>query len=199
MLLAQSLLFGLAAVRRRLWLGAALMGVGVGLQGVTSTTRFGELMRRLGRGRIGGLTSLAPTTGGIVGAVVGGVVSQRLGTEAGFLMLARGACGNVLSCTCGGCVQRARLAEHRRGDGVSSPSLADSSHAHRGCWLTAEMEWTPPLLAMVRGRRQGLACGGLGVPRVVTRQPPIADRRSRDECHDVRTGCSEASVPDVLG
>jgi MFS family permease len=63
------------------------MGVGVGLQGVTSTTRFGELMRRLGRGRIGGLTSLAPTTGGIVGAVAGGVISQRLGTEAGFLLL----------------------------------------------------------------------------------------------------------------
>ena len=64
------------------------MGLGVGLQGVTSTTRFGELMRRLGRGRIGGLTSLAPTTGGIVGAVLGGVLSQHLGIEAGFLLLA---------------------------------------------------------------------------------------------------------------
>jgi MFS family permease len=73
-----------------LWFGAALMGVGVGLQGVTSTTRFGELMRRLGRGRIGGLTSLAPTSGGIVGAVLGGVVSQHLGIEAGFLLLAVG-------------------------------------------------------------------------------------------------------------
>lgn len=87
MLLAQSLLYGLGGGPWALWLGAALMGVGVGLQGVTSTTRFGELMRRLGRGRIGGLTSLAPTTGGIVGAVAGGVVSQRLGTEAGFLLL----------------------------------------------------------------------------------------------------------------
>ena len=64
------------------------MGAGVGLQGVTSTTRFGELMRRLGRGRIGGLTSLAPTTGGIVGAVLGGVLSQHFGIEAGFMVLA---------------------------------------------------------------------------------------------------------------
>ncbi|HEU5296219.1 MAG TPA: MFS transporter [Burkholderiaceae bacterium] len=88
LLLAQSLLYGLSTQPPGLWLGAALMGVGVGLQGVTSTTRFGELMRRLGRGRIGGLTSLAPTTGGIVGAVVGGVVSQHLGYEAGFLILA---------------------------------------------------------------------------------------------------------------
>jgi len=88
LLLAQSLLYGLGSAPAGLWLGAALMGIGVGLQGVTSTNRFGELMRRLGRGRIGGLTSLAPTSGGIVGAVVGGVVSQHLGIEAGFLLLA---------------------------------------------------------------------------------------------------------------
>jgi len=88
MLLAQSLLYGFGNGPWALWLGAALMGVGVGLQGVTSTTRFGELMRRLGRGRIGGLTSLAPTTGGIVGAVLGGFVSQHWGIEAGFLILA---------------------------------------------------------------------------------------------------------------
>jgi MFS family permease len=66
------------------------MGIGVGLQGVTSTTRFGELMQRHGRGRIGGLSSLAPTCGGILGAVAGGVVSQHLGTEAGFLLLGAG-------------------------------------------------------------------------------------------------------------
>ena len=87
MLLAQSLLFGLGHAAMALWIGAALMGVGVGLQGVTSTTRFGELMQRHGRGRIGGLSSLAPTAGGITGAVAGGVVSQHLGTEAGFLLL----------------------------------------------------------------------------------------------------------------
>jgi hypothetical protein len=61
MLLAQSLLFGFGHAAAALWIGAALMGVGVGLQGVTSTTRFGELMQRHGRGRIGGLSSLAPT------------------------------------------------------------------------------------------------------------------------------------------
>ena len=90
MLLAQSLLYGWGSGPAALWLGAALMGVGVGLQGVTSTTRFAELMRRHGRGRIGGLSSLAPTSGGIIGAVVGGVVSQHLGIEAGFLLLALG-------------------------------------------------------------------------------------------------------------
>lgn len=90
MLLLQSLLYGLSTDPAGLWLGAAVMGLGVGLQGVTSTTRFGEMVRRLGRGRIGGLSSLAPTSGGIIGAVVGGVVGQHLGIEAGFLLLGAG-------------------------------------------------------------------------------------------------------------
>jgi MFS family permease len=90
MLLAQSLLFGLSHAAAALWVGAALMGIGVGLQGVASTTRFGQLMQRHGRGRIGGLSALAPMCGGIIGAVLGGVVSQHLGTEAGFLLLGLG-------------------------------------------------------------------------------------------------------------
>jgi MFS family permease len=102
MLLAQSLLFGLGHSAAALWTGAALMGIGVGLQGVTSTTRFGELMQRHGRGRIGGLSSLAPTAGGITGAVAGGVVSQHLGTAAGFLLLGL---GHVAMCV----VQLARM------------------------------------------------------------------------------------------
>jgi len=88
LLLAQSALYGFGYTPALLWLGAGLMGIGVGLQGVTSTTRFAEMMRRHGRGRIGGLSSLAPTSGGIVGAVVGGVVSQHFGIEAGFVLLA---------------------------------------------------------------------------------------------------------------
>lgn len=87
LLTAQSLLYGTDLGAPALWLGAALMGVGVGLQGVTSTTRFAELMRRLGRGRIAGVTSLAPTSGGILGAVAGGVVSQHFGSDRGFLLL----------------------------------------------------------------------------------------------------------------
>lgn len=90
MLLAQSLLYGLGNGPWALWAGAALMGAGVGLQGVTSTTRFAELMRRYGRGRIGGLSALAPTSGGIIGAVAGGVISQHFGAAAGFLLLGLG-------------------------------------------------------------------------------------------------------------
>ena len=88
LMLAQALLFALGGHVWALWLGAALMGLGVGLQGLTSTARFAELMQQFGRGRVGGLTSVAPTAGGMVGAVGGGVLSQQLGIEAGFGVLA---------------------------------------------------------------------------------------------------------------
>lgn len=88
LLLAQGLLFGLGSTPAALWLGAALMGLGVGLQGLTSTSRFAQLMQQHGRGRVGGLTSVAPTAGGMVGAMGGGLLSQHLGVPAGFIGLA---------------------------------------------------------------------------------------------------------------
>ena len=88
LLCVQGLLCGLATGPAALWVAAALSGTGLGLQGLTSTARFGALLVRFGRGRIGGLTSLGAPAGGVIGAMLGGVVSQRLGTEAGFLVLA---------------------------------------------------------------------------------------------------------------
>lgn len=90
LLTIQGLLCGLATGPLPLWIGAALSGIGLGFQGVTSTTRFAAFLQRHGRGRIGGLTSLGPPAGGVIGVMAGGVVSQRLGTQAGFLLLAAG-------------------------------------------------------------------------------------------------------------
>jgi MFS family permease len=89
-LLGQNLLYGLGTGPTALWIGAALSGLGLGLQGLTSTTRFGAFLVRFGRGRIGGLTSLGPPAGGVIGSMLGGVVSQRLGIETVFLILAAG-------------------------------------------------------------------------------------------------------------
>ena len=86
-LAAQGLLCGLSASPLGLWTGAALMGLGMGVQGLTSTTRYADLMREHGRGRVAGLGSIAPPAGGVLGAVGGGVVSQHWGTEAGFTLL----------------------------------------------------------------------------------------------------------------
>jgi hypothetical protein len=90
LLLGQTLLYALGNGPLALWTGAALSGLGLGLQGLTSTTRFGAFMVRFGRGRIGGLTSLGAPAGGLLGSMGGGLVSQRLGTETGFLLLAAG-------------------------------------------------------------------------------------------------------------
>ncbi|MFO1329188.1 MAG: MFS transporter [Rubrivivax sp.] len=87
LLALQGLLCGLGGSPAGLWAGAALMGLGMGVQGLTSTTRYAGLMRDHGRGLVGGLGSLAPPAGGVLGAVGGGLVSQRWGTEAGFTAL----------------------------------------------------------------------------------------------------------------
>ncbi|WP_186511107.1 MFS transporter [Caenimonas sedimenti] len=87
LLAAECLLYGLAPQPMMLWIGAGLMGVGVGVQGLLSTARFADMMRQYGRGRIGGLTAVAPPAGGVLGAIGGGVLSQHLGIAAGFLAL----------------------------------------------------------------------------------------------------------------
>lgn len=73
-----------------MWLGAALMGAGMGLQGLLNTGRFAELLREHGSSRIVGLGAIAPPAGGVIGGVVGGQVSQHLGAGTGFLLLALG-------------------------------------------------------------------------------------------------------------
>lgn len=87
LLAAQSLVFALAPRPAALWAASAAMGFGLGIQGLLSTNRFAELMREHGRGRIGGLASLAAPAGGVLGAIGGGVASQHFGPEAGFLAL----------------------------------------------------------------------------------------------------------------
>jgi MFS family permease len=71
-----------------LWLGALLLGCGLGLQHLTSVARFAGLAQELGRGRSGGMFSLAGPAGGLVGAVLGGLLNQYFGLLAGFHVLA---------------------------------------------------------------------------------------------------------------
>ena len=71
-----------------LWTAAALLGLGLGLQHVTSIARFSALTQELGRGRVGGLSTLAGPGGALTGAVLGGVLNQHFGLLAGFRVLA---------------------------------------------------------------------------------------------------------------
>jgi MFS family permease len=84
----QSILFAWAPHPLALWLGAAFLGIGGGIQGLLSTRKFAELVKRYGRGRIAGMTSLAAPAGGALGAVGGGLASQHLGPQLGFVVLA---------------------------------------------------------------------------------------------------------------
>jgi MFS family permease len=70
-----------------LWAGALLLGLGLGVQHLTSVARFAKLAQELGRGRTGGMFSLAGPSGGLVGAVLGGLLSQQFGMLAGFHVL----------------------------------------------------------------------------------------------------------------
>ncbi|HSW07472.1 MFS transporter [Aquabacterium sp.] len=87
LLLGQALLLAFARSPAWLWGGAALLGVGLGLQQLSSVTRYGQLMKELGRGHGGGLSSMAGPAGGLSGSVLGGLLSQQWGLPAGFRVL----------------------------------------------------------------------------------------------------------------
>lgn len=87
LLLATQLLFAFPVSIAALWCGAVLLGMGLGIQHVTSVNRFAALTQELGRGRVGGMFSLAGPSGGVAGAMLGGVLSQHFGMLAGFRVL----------------------------------------------------------------------------------------------------------------
>ncbi|WP_437618725.1 hypothetical protein [Sorangium sp. So ce1151] len=69
-------------------MGAVLLGLGLGVQHLTSVNRFAALTAELGRGRVGGLFSLSGPAGSLIGAVAGGSLEQRFGLLSGFRVLA---------------------------------------------------------------------------------------------------------------
>jgi predicted MFS family arabinose efflux permease len=88
LLLAAELLLANPFGPTALWAGALLLGLGLGLQHLTSVARFARLAQELGRGRTGGMFSLAGPSGGLVGAVAGGLLNQHFGMLAGYHVLA---------------------------------------------------------------------------------------------------------------
>ncbi|WP_437904681.1 MFS transporter [Sorangium sp. So ce327] len=88
LLLATELLLAFPLGVASLWIGAVLLGLGLGVQHLTSVNRFAALTAELGRGRVGGLFSLSGPAGGLIGAVAGGSLGQRFGLFSGFRVLA---------------------------------------------------------------------------------------------------------------
>jgi MFS family permease len=88
LLLATELLLAFPLGVGSLYAASALLGLGLGVQHLTSVNRFAALTAELGRGRVGGLFSLSGPAGGLIGAVAGGFLGQRYGLLSGFRVLA---------------------------------------------------------------------------------------------------------------
>lgn len=88
LIFSADLFLGLPVSVASLWVGAALLGVGVGIQHLTSVGRFALLARELGSGRVGGLFSFAGPVGGLLGSVAGGFLGQHFGLLVGFRVMA---------------------------------------------------------------------------------------------------------------
>lgn len=88
MLLCAELLLANPLHPAMLWMGALLLGLGLGIQQLTCVAQFARLAQELGRGRTGGMFSLAGPSGALVGAVAGGLLNQHFGMLAGFHVLA---------------------------------------------------------------------------------------------------------------
>jgi MFS family permease len=88
LLFATELLLAFPVGVASLYGAAALLGLGLGVQHLTSVNRFAALTAELGRGRVGGLFSLSGPAGGLIGAVAGGFLGQRFGLLSGFRVLA---------------------------------------------------------------------------------------------------------------
>jgi MFS family permease len=90
LLLLQAALLGWGSHAHALWLGSALLGLGLGVQSLANVARVARLMQQFGRGAVSGLASIGPPAGGVLGAMGGGLVAQAWGSAAGFKLLALG-------------------------------------------------------------------------------------------------------------
>ncbi|MFC7095443.1 MFS transporter [Jeongeupia naejangsanensis] len=79
------LLIGLARAPVLLWLGAPLLGLGLGIQQIANLARFARIGARLGRGKVAGLMALVGPAGGLFGSVAGGVLGELFGLQPLFL------------------------------------------------------------------------------------------------------------------
>lgn len=68
-----------------LWLGATLLGIGLGILQVINVSRFAVIGGILGRGRIAGINAFVGPAGGIVGSFMGGVIGHWLPLQWCFL------------------------------------------------------------------------------------------------------------------
>ncbi len=80
-------LLGLASVVPLLWLGAILLGLGLGMLQIVNISGFAEAGSRLGQGRVAGLNTFFAPAGGLTGSMAGGFIGHYFGLQTTFLFL----------------------------------------------------------------------------------------------------------------
>lgn len=81
---------GLARQLPLLWLGALLLGLGLGSVQIATLTQYARLGARTGHGRISGISALVGPSGGVLGNLLGGSLAKWLGLSQVFLLVATG-------------------------------------------------------------------------------------------------------------
>ena len=87
---AALLLLGSAGGPGWLWLGSLALGLGLGVVQLSTLTRYAELGRQAGYGRVSGLSALVGPSGGLFGSLFGGVLGNQVGLPCTFLVAGAG-------------------------------------------------------------------------------------------------------------
>jgi len=73
-----------------LWVGSLGLGLGLGVVQITTLTRYAELGRRAGYGKVSGLSALVGPSGGLLGSLFGGLLGKWVGLPSTFLIAGAG-------------------------------------------------------------------------------------------------------------
>jgi predicted MFS family arabinose efflux permease len=81
-------LLGSTAQPSLLWLGALILGLGLGSVQIATLTRYAQIGLRTGYGKVSGFNALVGPAGGVLGGLVGGNAAHWLGLQTVFLVAA---------------------------------------------------------------------------------------------------------------
>lgn len=82
------LILGAAAKDWMLWLGAIVLGMGLGMLQIMTISWFAKVGAQRGQGRIAGLTTFVGPAGGLVGSIIGGAVGHWFNLQIMFFLMA---------------------------------------------------------------------------------------------------------------
>jgi predicted MFS family arabinose efflux permease len=83
-------ILGASSHKTTMWLGSLTLGLGLGIIQITTLTRYAQLGRQSGYGKVSGLSALVGPSGGVLGSVFGGLLGKWVGLSTTFSIAAIG-------------------------------------------------------------------------------------------------------------